>query len=99
MLPPTTAAVYGLHAAAVCEMKDNPNVAIIQIRIFFMISREKDSTYDQKTSQFQVGNDFVGKFFPKMMAKHEKGALYKLKSRDGANQVYSSFSSWIIIWR
>lgn len=91
MLPPTTAAVYGLHAAAACEMKDNPNVAIIQIRIFFMISREKDSTYDQKTSQFQVGNDFVGKFFPKMMAKHEKGALYKLKSRDGANQVYSSF--------
>ena len=88
MLPPSTSLVHGLHVSACSEFKDS-NLAPLQLRIYFMISRSPDSTHDPKTSR-GAGSDYIGKFIVKMIQNHRNNLLYKLESRAAAEEYLKS---------
>ena len=59
--------VHGLYQAGVSEFKNNENLAVLQLRIYFMISRETDSTYNNKSNG--AGSDYIGRFIVRLSDK------------------------------
>lgn len=80
MLPVGSGHVYGMYTSGVSEFRSNKNLALIELRLFFWIRRQLDSKFDPKTSQMEVGHDYVGKFLPKIILKN-KTELYKIQTR------------------
>jgi hypothetical protein len=56
----------------------------MELRIFTWVRREPDSKFEQNA--IELGNDFVGKFVPKLILKN-KSDIYKLPSRSIATQL------------
>ena len=89
MLAPTTALLYGLYSSAECENRENPNLEVNQVRIHFFIRPKMDSDFDTNNSEFEVGKDFIGRFFPKIMTV-KRGGLTVLENRSQANASFES---------
>ena len=90
MLAPTTALIYGMYSSAECENRENVNLEINQLRIHFFIRPRMDSEFDEKNSEFEVGKDFIGRFFPKVM-NVKRGGLTVLENRTQANATFESY--------
>ena len=67
MLAPTNALIYGMYSSAEGENRENVKLEINQLRIHFFIRPRMDSEFDEKNSEFEVGKDFIGRFFPNLM--------------------------------
>jgi len=90
MLAPTTALIYGMYSSAECENRENVNLEINQLRIHFFIRPRMDSEFDEKNSEFEVGKDFIGRFFPKLM-NVKRGGLTVLENRTQANATFEKY--------
>jgi len=95
MIPPTTGHVYGLYASAECENKEVPNLSIMQLRIYIMISKYEDDDVVKngkglyRPDPEASGHNFIGRFFPKAMSGQRSG-LYKFESRAAVNKIVDS---------
>lgn len=87
MLPIGAGHVYGMYTSAISEFRTNKNLSIIELRLFFWIRRQLDSKFNPKTSQSEVGHDYVGKFVPKLIARN-KSEIYKIQSRSVGDQLF-----------
>ena len=82
-------ALAGIMVSAKTEFKDNPNIRFIEYRISTWVRKEADEKF--KTEDFEVGHDYVAKFLPKMILKHET-ACYRLKTRREADKAFESLN-------
>ncbi len=78
---------FTVSDAANAEFENHPNLSISQLRIFLWVRPKTDSNFDCKSSQNEVGHDFVGRFVPRIIEKHRKGII-RVKTRDQANKEY-----------
>ena len=92
LVPIMSSTVYGIYTAASSEFKDNPNLAVMQFRLFLWIRAKEDSNFDAKTSDFEVGHDYIGKFMPKMIAKH-KSEIYRVRNRTQGDELYQQLTA------
>ena len=89
LIPVMSNAVYGLYDSAYSEFHNHPNLKVSQLRIFIWVRPKSDSNFDANTSQFEVGNDFIGRFIPKIIKKHRDG-IFRAKSRQEANAEFEN---------
>lgn len=89
LIPLISHGVYGLYEAAYAEFEGHENLKISQLRIFIWVRPKADSNFDANTSQMEVGNDFIGRFMPKIIAKHKSG-MFKVKSRQQADAEFEN---------
>ncbi len=89
LIPVGSGAGYGLYGSAASEFENHPNLKINQLRISLWVKDKPDSSYDPKTSETEVGNDFIGNIALKLIQKHKSG-VFKIKTRTQANQEFAS---------
>ena len=82
-------ALAGMMVSAKTEFKDNPNIRFIEYRISTWVRKEADEKFKAENKSFEVGHDYVARFLPKMILKHET-ACYRLKTRQEADQLFQS---------
>lgn len=87
LIPICSCTVHGIYIAACSEFKDNQNLAIAQFNLGVWIRKKADSNFDANTSQYEVGHDYIAKFIPKIILKHQT-EVYKLTSRSEGDQLY-----------
>lgn len=84
LIPVASSSVYGLYDGAFSEFNNHPNLKISQLRIFLWVRPKSDSNFDASVSQSEAGNDFVGRFIPRIIEKHRNG-IFRVKTRSEAN--------------
>ena len=89
MKPISASHVYGLYRSAFSELRDNKNLSLIELRLFMWIRRCLDNKFDPKKSQFEVGNDWVGRLATKIISKG-KSEVYKVPTRPVGDQLFNS---------